>query len=236
MTITIAHRGAPMLARENTLDSIAAAAACGADWVEIDIKLTSDGVPVVLHDQTLERLWDDPRPVIRVPVDELPGRAGGNGLMIPTLDEALAVAGKLSVALMIDVASVAEADAGLDAVEARNVAGGGIFTGSPDALARVRERSSDATIALSWEEPDLPDDSTFGRIAPQYFNQVHDLVTGDLVRWIHDRGMFASTYTVDDAEMMRRLMSFGIDAIISNDIEMLMRERAAARSTGGTHD
>ncbi|OEV24396.1 glycerophosphodiester phosphodiesterase, partial [Streptomyces nanshensis] len=53
----VAHRGAPWAARENTLPSFRAAVAAGADAVELDVRLTRDGVPVVLHDRTLERLW-----------------------------------------------------------------------------------------------------------------------------------------------------------------------------------
>lgn len=51
----IGHRGAKETAPENTLASIREAARQGATWVEIDVALTRDGVPVVLHDETLER-------------------------------------------------------------------------------------------------------------------------------------------------------------------------------------
>ena len=56
--ITIAHRGEPVGHRENTLGAFAAALGLGADWVEIDLRRTRDGEIVVLHDQTLERLWE----------------------------------------------------------------------------------------------------------------------------------------------------------------------------------
>ena len=55
--ITIAHRGEPVGHRENTLGAFAAAIGLGVDWVEIDLRRTRDGQIVVLHDQTLERLW-----------------------------------------------------------------------------------------------------------------------------------------------------------------------------------
>ena len=57
-TVTaVAHRGDPYRARENTLPSIRSAVERGADAVEIDVRVTRDGVPVLLHDSTLERLW-----------------------------------------------------------------------------------------------------------------------------------------------------------------------------------
>lgn len=46
----IAHRGAPLLAPENTLASIEAAIAAGADWVEVDVQESADGAVVVVHD------------------------------------------------------------------------------------------------------------------------------------------------------------------------------------------
>jgi glycerophosphoryl diester phosphodiesterase len=51
----IAHRGASKYAPENTLAAFKLAKARGASWVEFDVQLTQDNVPVVLHDNTLER-------------------------------------------------------------------------------------------------------------------------------------------------------------------------------------
>jgi len=52
----IAHRGAPALAPENTLPSLRKAIELGAHFVETDVQLTRDGIPVLFHDRTLERL------------------------------------------------------------------------------------------------------------------------------------------------------------------------------------
>ena len=57
MTLTIAHRGEPVGHVENTLPAIEAALRAGADMVEIDIRLAADGVPVLLHDANLRRIW-----------------------------------------------------------------------------------------------------------------------------------------------------------------------------------
>ena len=53
--IVIGHRGAAGLAPENTLEGIEAAVRAGADAVEIDVRVTDDGVPILLHDETLDR-------------------------------------------------------------------------------------------------------------------------------------------------------------------------------------
>lgn len=51
----IGHRGAAAYAPENTLVGLHTAADMGIDWVEFDVKLTKDGVPILFHDETLER-------------------------------------------------------------------------------------------------------------------------------------------------------------------------------------
>jgi glycerophosphoryl diester phosphodiesterase len=51
----IGHRGAKAYAPENTLASIHAAADLGIEWVEIDVKLTKDDVPIIFHDEELNR-------------------------------------------------------------------------------------------------------------------------------------------------------------------------------------
>ncbi|WP_213453939.1 glycerophosphodiester phosphodiesterase [Rhizomonospora bruguierae] len=51
----IAHRGHSAVAPENTLAAVAAARRAGADWIEVDVRCTADGVPVVIHDRTVDR-------------------------------------------------------------------------------------------------------------------------------------------------------------------------------------
>src|ERR1700761_3019973 len=93
-TLAVGHRGAPLVAVENTLASIEAAIAAGADWVEVDVWLPRDSVPVLLHDHTLDRIWGIPRPVADLDAADLPGRPGSALTLeaehrIPTLREAL---------------------------------------------------------------------------------------------------------------------------------------------------
>jgi glycerophosphoryl diester phosphodiesterase len=87
-TVTaVAHRGDPYRVRENTIDSLRSALDRGADAVEIDVRLTRDGVPVLLHDETLRRLWERDRPLRALTAAEVSGLTDGR---VPTLAEALA--------------------------------------------------------------------------------------------------------------------------------------------------
>ncbi|MFO1060175.1 MAG: glycerophosphodiester phosphodiesterase [Dongiaceae bacterium] len=92
----VGHRGAAALAPENTLPSFEAAARAGAGWVELDAKLTRDGVVIVMHDDWLDRTTDGRGPVALADwaaIRDLD--AGGwfgplwRGVRVPRLDETL---------------------------------------------------------------------------------------------------------------------------------------------------
>ena len=122
--------------------------------------------------------------------------------------------------LLIDLPSLAEARPSLAeaaALEAHEVA----FTGDTEALAAVRALAPDAMILMTWESPWLPRSHVLSRVRPQFFNQMHQLLTGRTIDAMHRRGLLVSTYTVDDPARMRRLARRGVDAIISNDIVTL---------------
>ena len=57
-TKVFAHRGASGYAPENTLEAFALAIRQGADGIELDVQLSSDGIPVVIHDETIDRVTD----------------------------------------------------------------------------------------------------------------------------------------------------------------------------------
>ena len=76
----IGHRGYPRRFPENTLAGIAGALEAGADGVEFDVQLSADGVPVVVHDESLSRTTG--RDAL---VTEMAGGALADGLNLPTL-------------------------------------------------------------------------------------------------------------------------------------------------------
>lgn len=223
MVVKIAHRGDPLRVRENTLPSLASAVEAGADWVEIDVKLTSDGVPVLLHDHTLERLWGVDRPIGAVAHRELDGVAGEGPWRIPTLREALEFTAGHGVTTMIDLPGVAEGRAATEAVAALGCLPRVAFAGNLGALADIRDRVPAAVIAMSWGSPRAPKPEVWERVRPDYLNPRHLWVTRRLVRGAHARGVRVSTWTVDSPRRMARLAALGVDAIISNDVRALVR-------------
>jgi glycerophosphoryl diester phosphodiesterase len=88
--VIIAHRTSPLDAAENSLAGIRRSAELGADYVEIDVRRTRDGVPVMLHDALLLRTAWRPWPVSQVTAKGLRRtRLRGAGERVPTFAEAV---------------------------------------------------------------------------------------------------------------------------------------------------
>lgn len=85
----IAHRGASGQYPENTMLAFTHALKQGADAIELDLRVTADGVPVVLHDATLDRTTDQRGAVLGLTLNQVRLAAAGSGERIPTLEEVL---------------------------------------------------------------------------------------------------------------------------------------------------
>ncbi len=94
----IGHRGAAAYAPENTIEGIHTAADMGVEWVELDVKLTKDDIPIIFHDEELSRTTNGSGLVAETTYDDLLQMECGSwfgesftGIKIPTLEEAIDV-------------------------------------------------------------------------------------------------------------------------------------------------
>ncbi|MFI6154385.1 glycerophosphodiester phosphodiesterase [Kitasatospora sp. NPDC051170] len=219
--LAVAHRGDPYRYRENTLPSIASAIAAGADAVEIDVQLTRDKVPVLLHDRTLERLWGDPRDIGRVTTEQLEDLSRGE-LAVPTLAEALkTITAADGPRLLIDLDEPGPAAATWSAVTDLGAERHVAFCGPATAMLAVRALSPEAEIALTWKQPRLPGRPLLDDLRPRFLNPPFGLVTPRLVGEAADLGLAVSTWTADLRRTMRRLRETGAASITSNRISVL---------------
>ncbi len=106
----IAHRGYAAVAPENTLPALASAVLAGADWIEFDVRTTADGVPVVIHDRTVDRTTGGTGSVWDLTVDEIDGLDAGSwfspafaGLRVPHLDEVLDLLSAPGPQLLVEI-------------------------------------------------------------------------------------------------------------------------------------
>jgi len=215
----VAHRGEPLGNRENTLPAFASAMALGADMVEIDVRRTRDGEVVVLHDQSLQRLWGVDASVGDLDLAEV-ATIGEGDVRIPTVHEVLAA---VPVPLMVDFTRREVVQGALEAVlEARALDRSLFVTGNVEALRLLRGLSTGARIGLTWVETSSPPLDLLEGLGAEYWNPMFGLVTPEGVAAVHDAGRKVSTWTVDEAEDMARVVGAGVDAVVSNRIAELV--------------
>ncbi|MFD7112723.1 glycerophosphodiester phosphodiesterase [Streptomyces microflavus] len=219
----VGHRGDPYRARENTLPSIRSALDRGADAVEIDARVTRDGVPVLLHDATLERLWGQDRRVDRLTHQEVLELTGGG---VPTLAEALAAAGEHRV--MVDLPGSTDASVKKIVGTVRECGAGdrAYYCASADAMLRVRAADPAAEIALTWTTLAPPRPVLLEAVKPRWLNYRFGLVSRELADRAHRDGLLVSAWTADTKRTMRRLIERGVDSITTNRIDTLHKLRS----------
>ncbi|MGA2303827.1 MAG: glycerophosphodiester phosphodiesterase [Acidimicrobiales bacterium] len=220
--LAIAHRGDPVAERENTLPAFTSAVREGADMVELDLRRTSDGEIVVLHDATLARLWGDGRNVADLNLAAV--REIGRGqTRIPTFREVLH---HIDVPLMVDLNAETVEGALHEVRQAAAMARALFVTGDVAALRHLRELAPDARIGLTWVEREPPPPTLLQELRAEYWNPAFTLVTPDRVAEVHGMGLKVSTWTVDKPRHMARVAAAGVDAIVSNRIRQLRRHLA----------
>ena len=235
--LVVAHRGFSAAEAENTVPAFEAAVAAGAGAVELDVRVTADGVPVVMHDPGVERTTDGRGLVREMRLIDLKhlriATADGGRTEVPTLVEVLEL---LSGRAMVDVEIKnipGEPDFDADAepaVEATIAAldesgfAGSLLVSSfnPASVARCRALAPHvATGLLTIDQVDASAALEFVRTEghPWVLPSVTSVsrAGASFVRAAADAGIRVGTWVIDDPEVARRLATWGVDAIATND-------------------
>ncbi|MEU9469836.1 glycerophosphodiester phosphodiesterase [Streptomyces avermitilis] len=218
-TVTaVAHRGDPYRIRENTIGSLRSALRQGADAVEIDVRLTRDGVPVLLHDETLKRLWEQDRPLRSLSWDEVRGLTDGG---VPTLVDALAATGESRVMLDLPGADPRAVRRIVDVIREYGAEERVYYCAGAPAMLALRAADPAAEIALTWTTLAPPRPALLDAVRPRWLNYRFSLVDRDLTARVHRAGCLLSVWTADTRRSMRRLLDMGVDSITTNRIDAL---------------
>jgi glycerophosphoryl diester phosphodiesterase len=225
--LAIAHRGDPHAHTENTLDAFAAAVAAGADMIELDVRRTSDGVAAVVHDPTLERIWNVKRRVGELTMDEV------RGLGVPDLATALDAI-PADVQVMVDYEETGVADPALDAVLEAGALERALFSGDDFAgHRRIRAREPRARIAATWTRDAPIPDVLLDELGAEFYNPSGNVLGRDpaALERMHGRGTKVSVWTIDERADMTFFLDLGVDAVITNRIATLVGLLAPERAT-----
>ncbi|MET9516972.1 glycerophosphodiester phosphodiesterase [Streptomyces sp. NPDC002994] len=218
-TVTaVAHRGDPYRVRENTLASLRSAVERGADAVEIDVRLTRDGVPVLLHDDSLKRLWGHERLLARLTEHDLRELTHGG---VPTLREALSAIDSHRVMIDLPGATPESVRTVVGVVHECGAGERAYYCGGTSAMLAVRAADPGAEIAMTWTTLTPPGAALLDAVKPHWLNYRFGLVSRDLTDRVHRDGLLVSAWTADTGRTMRRLIGRGVDSITTNRVDVL---------------
>ncbi|MEI7344254.1 glycerophosphodiester phosphodiesterase family protein [Dickeya chrysanthemi] len=232
----IAHRGAPSLAPENTLIAMHKAAQRGATWLEVDVKLTRDRQPVIIHDDRVDRTTNGRGLVAGLTLAEirrLEARAQYGeafaGVTIPTLQELITCVLELDMGLQLELKPTAGDD--VETAEVVLAVLKSMWPANRDSLflSSFSVRSIQAAARLM---PDVP--RAFAVVVPpkkplallqethcQILHCLSELLDEDAQRILADSGIEYAVAVVNDAAQARRFLDNGAQTVLSDIPDLL---------------
>ena len=207
-------------APENTLAGIAAALRHGSDGIEVDLRCTRDGTPVLVHDDTVSRTTDGEGEVDELSLRQLRRLDAGGGERIPTLRELLnATNGRALLVLEIKVAGIEEAVLSV-LRRSRALDGCVVHSFLPHVVKRFRRLEPRLPASLLATGRNVRDwNALFRETLELGANGIaihHSAVTADVVRGANLRELRVSTWTANRRVDIRRVAACGVDAITSD--------------------
>lgn len=233
MVTVIAHRGASAHAPENTLPALELALAQGADVLEVDVRLTADGVPLLLHDETLARTAGEDRAIAAVTRDGLASLP--DAVRPPLLEDALEqLGGRTRFLLDLKDPRAELVEAVVACVRRARIAEDVRIQAFGRPGLRLVRRAH-PTIALAQLYPMLMPSALVRRDLARAERLVSAIgphaesVDAALVQAAHRRGLRVQPWTVNDPAAMDRLVSLGVDGLITDapDLAVAATRRVA---------
>lgn len=250
----IGHRGASAVAPENTMAAFREALAVGADGIEFDVRLTRDGVPVVIHDSTLRRTGGLPHRVADLSWAEIskvdvgswfaerrglpPGTFANE--TVPSLAELFTLFQSNNSMLYLEMKCDSPyeqrplAEACVRAIREHSLEDRVIVECFQLPALKILKEIDPEIKTVALFEPTFTNPSVL--IDQRMINQAtgvgaaalalhHRLARESLVQKAKDAGLYVAVWTVDDPAWIERARTLGIDALITNDPAAMLAHR-----------
>lgn len=224
-----AHRGASSAAPENTLVSDEVARRAGAEWIEDDVQPSRDGVPYVLHDDTVDRTTDGTGRIRDLTAAQLDALDAGSwfapsyaGTRLPTLAAQLEDLRTRGGRLLLEIKGPHTREEVARIV--REVRDHGmtdrvlVQSFEVDALRLTRELAPELPLALLRSTLDADPVATARDLRLAAYNPSDDALSArpGVVRELHAAGVAVNVWTVDRPDRWKALTAAGVDGIITN--------------------
>jgi len=226
----IAHRGAGMNAPENTLASVREAHEQGARWIEVDVKITYDGMPILMHDETLDRTTSGSGFVAETTWDEVRALDAGaafapkfSGEKVPLLTEFVQTVLDYDMSMLVEIkpcSGRAKATTMVAMIEMAKI--------WPDhnQLPVISSFDAECLAIAEQLEPHWPrcvlldawDHAWRSRAEAVRASAIgirHDHLTHGRVREVVDSGLHLLAYTIQEPERAKELLDWGVAAVYS---------------------
>jgi glycerophosphoryl diester phosphodiesterase len=227
----IAHRGASGSAPENTIAAFELAVAHGADAIELDVRLTADGVPVVLHDAILDRTTSGRGPLGALTLEQVQRLDAavrfpafrGSGVTVPTLAEVLRTIP--DIAVLVEIKEPAAQEAVERVLREENAIDRCVLASEHhSALTRFREppfavAASGAEIGALYRAAlfrRVPERVAYHTMSVPHRHRGLTVPTPRFLRAARKLGCPVHVWTVDDPAVAQRLWATGISGIVTN--------------------
>ena len=224
--LILGHRGTNLGAPENTLRAFETALALGADGVELDVRLSADAQPVVIHDADLKRVTfgRETRRVAELSLSELARLELAEGQRIPTLAQVLAWAEKRAAHVNVELKSDSHGQAELVEAVRKAIRAGpapkALLLSSFDltVVELALERLGGSSVAWLVDTPEALQRATLelSGMGVQRVNPDERLLTPGSMRQLQRHRLSVGAWTVNSTERARELAGLGVESIITD--------------------
>lgn len=239
----ISHRGANKLAPQNTIPAFEKSLEIGVDGFETDVHMSSDGVPVVCHNYTIDETSNGQGKISEMTLEQLRSYDFGSyfaekykGTPLPTLEEFLTLCETADIEIMnIELKTPLDGEKGMVEKTISAVKEHGLFdkllisSFSPELLVECKRIDPKCKTGFLYS-PDRKicyEKMIFGyldfakEIGADYLHPHFSMVTKHYVKKLHANGIGVNPWTVDKENIALRMLRCGVDGIITDVPDMI---------------
>lgn len=240
----IAHRGLSSVIPENTLQALLSGGRAGADWIEMDVNTTQDGVPVVIHDNTVDRVTAGTGDVSTLTSGYVAGLEAGSwfapayaGAKVPTLAEFLDQTNTEGTGLLLEIKGPEtreEVQRVVAMLKERGMLEQTIVQSfDTNVLQYAREAAPSLRLGLLRGALDADVVAAAKQYGAVTYNPSWAALAARpaAIKELHDAGIAVMPYTVDSTQQWKDMTDAGVDGIITNRAGALVGFQSAAGTT-----
>ena len=227
--LVIAHRGASLEAPENTLKAFKRAIDLNADYIEFDLQKSFNNEIIISHDSNLLRTAGVLKSLRDMSIEEIKKIDIGEGEQIPTLHELIAIT-KGKIKLQPEIIAPGIVNDLINVLREENLIYNSIVS-SFDIIELLKVKEIEPELKIGYL---IPRALTKIRMVKRYVQRAIDnelyaihppypIVDKEFVDLAHSNGLKVNVFTVNEDDMMRKLINLGVDGIFTDDIALLNR-------------